>query len=120
MLVSNWHLIVSLEQRRSRRGRPCGLTVMCEADISTLEVRLANRSLSAIEPVCGTPKWKLENSAQRPAPETRPARTAMPKIAGQRLGRASLTRGNVTDSHTLGNNTPATRLSGWDGRVSNS
>ena len=24
----------------------------------------------------------------------------MPKIAGQRLGRASLTRGNVADSHT--------------------
>jgi hypothetical protein len=60
----------------------------------------ANRSLSTIEPVCGTPKWKLEDGAQRPAPETRPARIEKPKIAGQRLGRASLTRGNVADSHT--------------------
>jgi hypothetical protein len=72
----------------------------------------ANRSLSTVEPVCGTPKWKLENGAQRPAPETRPARTEIPKIAGQRLGRASLTRGNVPDSHPPGNNTPETRLPG--------
>jgi hypothetical protein len=41
------------------------------------------------KPVCGTPKWKLENGAQRPAPETRPARNEKPKIAGQRLGRAA-------------------------------
>jgi hypothetical protein len=39
---------------------------------------LRNRSLSNIEPVCGTPKSKLENGAQRPAPETRPSRTEMP------------------------------------------
>jgi hypothetical protein len=64
-----------------------------------------NRSPSTVEPVCGTPKWKLENGAQRPAPETRPARTEKPKIAGQRLGGASLTRGNVADSHTPGNKT---------------
>jgi hypothetical protein len=60
----------------------------------------ANRSLSTIEPVCGTPKWKLENDAQRPASETRPARTEIPEIADQRPGRANLTRGNVADSHT--------------------
>jgi hypothetical protein len=77
----------------------------------------ANRSLSTVEPVCGTPKWKLENGAQRPAPETRPARTEIPKIAGQRLGRASLTRGNVADSHPPGNNTPETGLRGWVGRI---
>ena len=50
----------------------------------------ANRSLSTIEPVCGPPIWKLENDAQRPAPETRPARIEKPKIAGQRLRRTSL------------------------------
>src|SRR6202011_2356277 len=66
----------------------------------------ANRSLSAIEPVSATAKRKLENGEQRPAPETRPLRAEMPQIAGQRLGRASLTRGNVADSHTPGNNTP--------------
>ena len=77
----------------------------------------ANRSLSTIEPVCGTPKWKLENGAQRPAPEIRPARIEKPKIAGQRLGRASLTRGNVADSHTPGNKTSETRLPGWGGRI---
>ena len=33
--------------------------------------------------------------------------------AGTVLERASLTRGNVADSHTLGNNTPETRLPGW-------
>jgi hypothetical protein len=32
--------------------------------------------------------------------------TETPKIAGQRLGRASLTRGNYADSHTSGNDTP--------------
>jgi hypothetical protein len=36
-----------------------------------------------------SPNWKLENGAQRPAPETRPSRTEMPKIASQRLGHAS-------------------------------
>src|ERR1700724_836372 len=66
----------------------------------------ANRSLSAIEPVSATAKRKLENGEQRPAPETFPARAEIPKIAGQRLGRASLTRGNVADSHTPGNSTP--------------
>jgi hypothetical protein len=37
----------------------------------------------------------------------------MPKITDQRLGRASLTRGNVAGSHTPGNNTTETRLPGW-------
>jgi hypothetical protein len=49
---------------------------------------------------------------QRPAPKTRPARIEMAKIVGQRLGHANVTRGNVADSHTLGNNTPETRLRG--------
>jgi hypothetical protein len=72
----------------------------------------ANRSLSAIEPVSATAKWKLENSEQRPAPETRPAWTEIPEIANQRPGRASLTRRNVAGSHTPGNYTPET---GGDG-----
>jgi hypothetical protein len=59
----------------------------------------------------------LENGDQRPAPETRPAWVEIPEIAGQRPGRASLTRGNVADSHTPGNNTPETggriRTSAW-------
>ena len=50
------------------------------------------------------PKQKLENRQQRPAPETRPARTEIPAIAGQRLGHPSLTRGNVGDSLPPGNN----------------
>ena len=50
----------------------------------------------------------MENRAQRPAPEILPARTEIPKITDQRLGRASLTRGNVADSHAPGNNTPET------------
>ena len=73
----------------------------------------ANRSLSAIEPVSATAKRKLENGEQRLAPETRPLRAEMPQIAGQRLGRAGVTRGNVADSHTPGNKTPETRLPGW-------
>ena len=68
----------------------------------------ANRSLLNIEPVSATPKRKLKNGAQRPAPETRPSRTETPEIADQRLGRPGLTRGNVADSHTPGNNTPET------------
>ena len=52
------------------------------------------------------PKRKLENSEQRPAPETRPARAEMLEIADQRLGHPSLTCGNVGDSPPPGNNTP--------------
>jgi hypothetical protein len=70
----------------------------------------ANRALSAIEPVSATAKRKFENGAQRPAPETYPARAEIPKITGQRLGSASVIRGNVAGSHTPGNNTPGTRL----------
>src|SRR6202045_2332642 len=70
------------------------------------EGRPANRSLSAIEPVSAPPKRKLENRQQRPAPETRPARTEIPEIADQRLGRPSLTCGNDGDSPPAGNNTP--------------
>ncbi len=77
----------------------------------------ANRSLSAIEPVSATAKRKLENGEQRPAPETYPARAEIPKITGQRLGSASVTRGNVADSHTPGNNTPETGLPGWANRI---
>ena len=73
----------------------------------------ANRSLSAIEPVSATAKRKLENGEQRPAPETYPARAEISKITGQRLGSASLTRGNVAGSHAPGNITPETRLPGW-------
>jgi hypothetical protein len=70
----------------------------------------ANRSLSAIEPVSATAKRKLENGEQRPVPELYPARAEIPKITGQRLGSASVIRGNVAGSHTPGNNTPETRL----------
>src|SRR5580700_10601025 len=72
----------------------------------------ANRSLSAIEPVSATAKRKLENGEQRPAPETYPARAEIPRITGQRLGSASVTRGNAAGSHTPGNITPETRLPG--------
>src|SRR2546429_287520 len=72
-----------------------------------------NRSLSHIEPVCGTPKRKLENGEQRLAPETHRSRTERLEIADQRLGRASLTRRNVGDSHTPGNHTAETGLAGW-------
>jgi hypothetical protein len=41
------------------------------ADVAP-EGRSANRSLSTVEPVCGTPKWKLENGAQRPGPKPAP------------------------------------------------
>src|SRR5580704_8608234 len=81
------------------------------------EGRPANRSLSAIEPVSATAKRKLENGERRPAPETFPARAEIPKITGQRLGSASVTRGNVAGSHTPGNITPETggriRTSAW-------
>jgi hypothetical protein len=69
------------------------------------------------EPVSAPPKWKLKNGDQRPTPKARPARTEMAKIAGQRLGHANLTRGNVADSHTPRNNTPETRPPGWGGRI---
>src|SRR6202011_998032 len=77
----------------------------------------ANRSLSAIEPVSATAKRKIENGEQRPVPETYPARAEIPKITGQRLGSASVTRGNAACSHTLENITPETRLPGCSERI---
>ncbi len=44
---------------------------------STIPRRSANRSLSTVEPVCGTPKWKLENGEQRLAPQSRRSRIKM-------------------------------------------
>ena len=54
--------------------------------------------------VCLIPTCKAENHG--------PARAEIPKITGQRLGSASVTRGNVAGSHTPGNITPETRLPG--------
>src|SRR5437899_5094455 len=53
----------------------------------------AERSLSHIEPVCGTPKRKSENGEQRLAPEKRHSGTERLEIADQRLGRADLPAG---------------------------
>src|ERR1700732_2053557 len=50
----------------------------------------ANRSLSTAEPVSASPKRKLENGEQRPAPETRTQRMEMPEIARQRPALAGL------------------------------
>jgi TIR domain-containing protein len=55
--------------------------------------------------------WKMAPRDRRPKPAEKP------KIAGQRLGRASLTRGNVGDSHTPGNSTRETRLPGCTQRI---
>jgi hypothetical protein len=90
-----------LRQRRARRPQ-------CDS---------ANQSLSRIEPVSGTPKWKLENGEQRLAPETHRPWTESVEIAGQRLGRTSLTRRNVGGSHAPGNHTAETGLPGWDERT---
>jgi hypothetical protein len=66
--------------------------------------------------LCPT-EMEIENGDQRPAPKTRPAQTEMAKIAGQRLGHANLTRGNVGDSTPPGNNTPETGLAGCPERI---
>src|ERR1700694_4468773 len=69
--------------------------------------------LSYIEPVSDMPKRKLENGEQRRALEIRRSRTESLEIAEQRLGHVRLTRGNVDGSHTPGNHTEETGLSGW-------
>src|SRR5205085_2510273 len=66
-----------------------------------------------IEPVCGTPKRKLEIGPQRLAPQTQQYRAENLEILEQRLGRVSLPRGNVGGSHTRGNRTAGTELPGW-------
>ena len=55
----------------------------------------ANRSPSHIEPVSRMPKRKLENGEQRLAPQSHQSSPDIPEFAGQRLRRASLTRGNT-------------------------
>ena len=77
----------------------------------------ANQSLPQIEPVCGTPKRKLENGKQRLGPETRRPRTKTLGIRARRPGRTSLTHRNVGGSHTPGNHTVETGLGGWAGRI---
>jgi hypothetical protein len=73
----------------------------------------ANRSPSHIGPVSGMPKRKLENGERRLAPQSRQSRAESPEFAGQRLGRASLTRGNVGGSPKPGNCIVETALRGW-------
>jgi hypothetical protein len=76
-----------------------------------------NQSLSHIKPVSGTPKRKLENGEQRLAPENLRYTTENLEIAGQRLARTSLRRGNVGGFHTPGNHTAETGLAGWGARI---
>jgi hypothetical protein len=52
-------------------------------------------------------KWRAET-----VPETHRSRTENLEIAEQRLGHASLTRGNVGGSYTPGNRTAETELAG--------
>ncbi len=91
--------------RSSGGCRGCGL----RAGVRLIpEVRPANRSLSAIEPVSATAKRKLENGEPETGARIYPARAEIPKITDQRLGSVSVTRGNVVGSHRPGNNTPET------------
>ena len=78
--------------------------------------RSANRSPSHIEPVSGMPKRKLENGEQRLARQSHQSSPEIPEFAGQRLGSASITRGNVGSSRTAGNRLGETALAGWGGR----
>jgi hypothetical protein len=50
-------------------------------------------------------------------PTTHQSRPEIPEFADQRLGRASLTRGNVGGSHAPGNRIVETALTGWGGRI---
>src|SRR5260370_40374665 len=70
-----------------------------------------------MEWVCGRAKRKLENGDKRLAPQNHGSRTESPEIAGQRLGRARLTRRNVGGSHTPRNHTAETGLAGWGPRI---
>jgi hypothetical protein len=69
---------------------------------------------SHIEPVSGMPKRKLENGEGRLAPQSHQSRAESPEFAGQRLGRASLTRRNVDSSREAGNRIGET-ATGWLG-----
>jgi hypothetical protein len=74
--------------------------------------RASNRSLPTVEPVCRPRKRKLENSKQRPAPETRVQRAELPEVADQRPVPARQTRGNVGAFLFWGKYTPETALRG--------
>ena len=77
----------------------------------------ANGSPSHIEPVSGMPKRKSENGEQRLPPQSHKPRPENPEFADPRIGRASLTRGNVAGSHIPGNRIGETALAGWGGRI---
>jgi hypothetical protein len=76
------------------------------------DAALANWSLAHVEPVSCTRKRKLEYGEQRLARQNRLFRPETLEIAGQRLRRARLTRGNVGGSHKHGNNVAETGLAG--------
>src|ERR1700751_752585 len=78
--------------------------------------RASNWSLPTVEPVSPPRKRKLENSEQRPAPETRVQSSEMPQIADQRSVPDSLTCGNVDAFPFWGKYYAETELCGWGGR----
>ena len=106
------HLTLGIRQKRHR-----WLSILRRSHARQAERLFTNRSLLEIEPVSTPPKRKLENSQQRPAPETQAQRTRMLEIAGQRPGRPRLIRGNLGDSRPPVIHTPETGLPGWGGRI---
>jgi hypothetical protein len=83
---------------------------------SEASARTADPSVDDPEPrQIPTTRSRSENGEQRLALEIHRSRAENPEIAEQRLGRASITHGNVGGSYTPGKRTAETELAGWGG-----
>jgi hypothetical protein len=106
----------SNDKQRRRCERRLNLRSKCHAFAAREQRWQANRPADARGEACGfgAPlNHLIGGRLARRCAKTAPARSLPPKNGDQRLGRASLTRGNVAGSHTPGNITPETRLPGW-------
>jgi hypothetical protein len=105
----------SNDKQRRRCERRLNLRSKCRAFAAREQRWQANRPADARGEACGfgAPlNHLIGGRLARRCAKTAPARSLPPKNGDQRLGRASLTRGNVAGSHTPGNITPETRLPG--------
>jgi hypothetical protein len=99
---------VPWRDRRGELAEPSRDSIKCRIFVIDPSDAMRTSLHEIIEPVSAMPKRKLENSEQRPAPLTRPQRAEMPEIAGQRLRRTGLTRGDIGGSLQPGKISPET------------
>jgi hypothetical protein len=112
--VERLEIKISSKDFRVREGDEVNLKKL---SLKNGETQLRKPASVTYGPFSGMPKRKLENGERRLAPQSHQSRAESPEFARQRLGRASLTRGNVGSSRTAGKRIGETALAGWARRI---